>query len=72
MNIDDEAAVFGGIDETNKPGPRGFKNMKFFLAEPQGLSSARRASLRCRVLRPSQIILTNLALFKGANSIHLV
>ena len=42
MNIDDEAAVFGGIDETNKPGPRGFKNMKVFWREPQGLSSARR------------------------------
>jgi hypothetical protein len=36
LNIDDEAAVFGGIDETNKPGPRGFKNMKFFLAGAAG------------------------------------
>ena len=36
MNVDDEAAEFGGIDETNKAGPTDYKNMKVFLAGAAG------------------------------------
>jgi hypothetical protein len=35
LNVDDEAAEFG-IDETNKPGPTDYKNMKVFLAGAAG------------------------------------
>jgi hypothetical protein len=36
LNIDDEATECGGIDDANKPGPTGYKNMKVFLAGAAG------------------------------------
>jgi hypothetical protein len=36
LNIDDEAAEFGGIDDANKPGPTNYKSMKVLLAGAAG------------------------------------
>jgi hypothetical protein len=36
LNVDDEAAECGGIDDTNKPRPTGYKNVKVLLAGAAG------------------------------------